>query len=151
MQCEGCQGLLEHCKLQSDGPFHSSPGLVKSYHEQPILQQSTQYNLPRSCRKKRKDYAFRRQCNEKPSIITGCPGPRSCTQPTESLKALHVMRAMGNVMQKCFVKRSSGRISTMCHVLFGLLHKPSVNLRVATCCFGVVCVLQKSCTFSWHS
>ncbi len=24
--------------------------------------------------KKRKDYAFRRQCNEKPSIILGCPG-----------------------------------------------------------------------------
>ena len=25
-------------------------------------------------RKKRKDYAFRRQFNEKPSIIPGCPG-----------------------------------------------------------------------------
>ncbi len=25
--------------------------------------------------KKRKDYAFRRQFNEKPSIIPGCPGP----------------------------------------------------------------------------
>jgi len=24
--------------------------------------------------KKRKDYAFRRQCNEKPSITPGCPG-----------------------------------------------------------------------------
>ncbi len=26
--------------------------------------------------KKRKDYAFRRQFNEKPSIIPGCPGKR---------------------------------------------------------------------------
>ncbi len=31
--------------------------------------------------KKRKDYAFRRQFNEKPSIIPGCPGSadHSCT------------------------------------------------------------------------
>ena len=27
----------------------------------------------------RKDYAFRRQCNEKPSLIPGCPGPKSDT------------------------------------------------------------------------
>lgn len=39
-------GLLEHGKLQSDSPLHSSPGLVEGYHEQSILQQSTQYDLP---------------------------------------------------------------------------------------------------------
>jgi hypothetical protein len=27
-------------------------------------------------KRKRKDYAFRRQFNEKPSIIPGCPGER---------------------------------------------------------------------------
>ena len=27
---------------------------------------------------KRKDYAFRRQINEKPSIIPGCPGTDQC-------------------------------------------------------------------------
>ena len=33
-------GLLEHGKLQSDSPLHSSPRLVKRYHEQAILQQT---------------------------------------------------------------------------------------------------------------
>ncbi len=28
--------------------------------------------------KKRKDYAFRRQFNEKPSVIPGCPGQQTC-------------------------------------------------------------------------
>ncbi len=28
-------------------------------------------------KKKRKDYAFRRQFNEKPSIVPGCPGHRA--------------------------------------------------------------------------
>ena len=40
---------------------------------------------------KRNDYAFRRQINEKPSIILGCPGPHvvangSCVPNTSSLK-----------------------------------------------------------------
>ena len=30
------------------------------------------------CEKKRKDYAFRRQFNEKPSIIPGCPDRHVC-------------------------------------------------------------------------
>ena len=29
--------------------------------------------------RKRKDYAFRRQFNEKPSLIPGCPGPLAWT------------------------------------------------------------------------
>ena len=37
--------------------------------------------LTNACQKekKRKDYAFRRQFNEKPSIIPGCPGPMHAT------------------------------------------------------------------------
>jgi hypothetical protein len=122
MQCAGRQVLLKHGKLQSDGPLHSSPGLVKSYHKQPILQQSKQYDLP-----------------------------WSCTQPTDILQALRVMGAMGNVMLKCFMKLSNGHISTMRRVLFGPLHKLCVKLSIASCCFHVYCLLQRSCTFSWHS
>ena len=72
---KSCQGLLEHGKLQSDGPLHSSPGLVKSYHEQPILQHSAQYGYP-----------------------------WNCTQPIGILQALHAMRVMDNGMLKWFMK-----------------------------------------------
>ena len=37
--------------------------------------------------KKRKDYAFWRQCNKKPSIIPGCPGARP-QRPMEKIKIL---------------------------------------------------------------
>jgi len=30
---------------------------------------------PKEKKRKEKDYTFRRQLNEKPSIIPGCPGP----------------------------------------------------------------------------
>ncbi len=37
------------------------------------------HNLHTSLEKKRKYYAVRRQLNEKPSIILGCPGPHKAT------------------------------------------------------------------------
>ena len=37
-------------------------------------QDSRQSKLKGSIEKKRKDYAFRRQFDEKPSLILGCPG-----------------------------------------------------------------------------
>ena len=51
----------------------SIPSIVTSFRHIPILQStlSSSYTEPE---KKRKDYAFLRQCNEKPSSIPGCPG-----------------------------------------------------------------------------
>lgn len=158
MRYEGCQGLLEHGKLQSDGPLHSSPGLVKSYHEQPILQQSTQHDLPWSCAQpitcdlpwscaQPTECDLPWSCAQRAEHVL----PWSCAQSTESLQALLGMRAIGNVIMVCFVKLSSGHIIMMQHVLFGLLHRPRGKLSIARCCCCVVCVLQKSGTFSWHS
>ena len=56
-------------------------------------------------RKKRKDYAFRRQFNEKPSIIPGCPGvwlqqdlmkARVCIKANEALRSLQSVRKIIN-------------------------------------------------------
>ena len=41
---------------------------------------NSSYCQPQLLEKKRKDYAFRRQFSEKPSIIPGCPGPQLLLQ-----------------------------------------------------------------------
>ncbi len=41
-------------------------------------------------KKERKDYTFRRQSNEKPSIIPGCPGAQS-TQKARTLYHRHTL------------------------------------------------------------
>ncbi len=44
-----------------------------------MLEEFLQASLLHSCAQKRKDYAFRHQFNEKPSVIPGCPGLVVCT------------------------------------------------------------------------
>ncbi len=53
---------------------------------------------------KRKDYAFRRQFNEKPSIIPGCPGIKrylilTLARPTVPLVASSLQRIFAIVLQ----------------------------------------------------
>jgi hypothetical protein len=56
---------------------------------QSLLLQTRQVVKPQNARKekKRKDYAFRRQFNEKPSVIPGCSGPECHMQSPDELPA----------------------------------------------------------------
>ncbi len=53
-------------------------------HERDYLQKiatlEVSVNLKARKEKRRKDYAFLRQSNEKPSIILGCPGVSTCLE-----------------------------------------------------------------------
>ena len=47
--------------------------------------------------KKRKDYAFRRQFNEKPSIITGCPENHHATRALQHTNKVQIWRPLWGV------------------------------------------------------
>jgi len=56
-------------------------------------------------RKKRKDYAFWRQFNEKPSIIWGCPGSATATTPMltpHKTKAQETLELLAEQVSKRF-------------------------------------------------
>jgi len=55
---------------------------------QHLLQVSSQLPMNHCSCKKRQDYAFRRQCNEKPSVIPGCPGHSSCNGARQIVSAM---------------------------------------------------------------
>jgi hypothetical protein len=63
--------------LVGKGPGGCSAASTTDLSAQQALLSSLDRRLP-SKEKKRKDYTFRRQFNEKPSIIPGCPGLERC-------------------------------------------------------------------------
>ena len=83
--------------------------------------------LPRNCsskavkekKKKRKDYAFQRQFNEKPDIIPGCPGQEgsACCQlkrPEENLPDREAAVALETSL-RCVLYAAASLPASVCH------------------------------------
>ena len=102
-----------------------------------------------SVEKKRKDYAFRRQFNEKPSIIPGCPGLSFCKWVLRTLQVLELWYRLAAAAQHAAGASTHQAIpSAQAHWPRSRLHLPAFFLRPR---YRVVCLACSLLVWSWLS